>query len=53
MRTRALQRDFHVENVSFASTIGAIFPSECAAGPMTAQEKLLEYMIFELGACIE
>lgn len=49
---RVLFNDFHVENVSFASTIGAIFPSECPAGPMTPQEKLLEYFIFELGDCL-
>jgi hypothetical protein len=49
---RVFYNDFHVENVSFAPTIGAIFPAECASGPMTAQEKLLEYMIFDLAACV-
>ncbi len=49
---RVLFDDFHVENTSFGPTIGAIFPAECAAGPMTPQEKLLEYMIFDLASCV-
>ncbi len=49
---RVLFDDFHVENTSFAPTIGAIFPAECAAGVMTPQEKLLEYMIFDLASCV-
>jgi hypothetical protein len=49
---RVLFDDFHVENTSFAPTIGALFPAECAAGAMTAQEKLLEYMIFDLASCV-
>ncbi len=49
---RVLFDDFHVENTSFAPTIGAIFPAECVAGAMTAQEKLLEFMIFDLASCV-
>ena len=49
---RVLFDDFHVENTSFGPTIGAIFPAECAAGAMTPQEKLLEFMIFDLGSCV-
>jgi hypothetical protein len=47
---RVLFDDFHVENVS--GTYGTIFPNECAGGPMTAQEKLLEFMIFDLSSCV-
>jgi hypothetical protein len=47
---RVLFDDFHVENVSNAE--GLIFPSECVAGAMTAQEKLLEFMIFDLSSCV-
>ncbi len=47
---RVLFDDFHVENVSDSK--GMIFPTECAAGPMTAQEKLLEFMIFDLSSCV-
>jgi len=49
---RVLFDDFHVENTSFAATIGKLFPAECVAGPMTPQEKLLEFMIFDLTSCI-
>jgi hypothetical protein len=48
---RVLFNDFHVE-VPGATTSGVKFPSECTAGAMTPQEKLLEFMIFELGSCV-
>jgi hypothetical protein len=47
---RVLFDDFHVENVGDSNAM--LFPTECAAGPMTAQEKLLEFMIFDLTSCI-
>jgi hypothetical protein len=47
---RVLFDDFHVENVGDSK--GMIFPAECLPGPMSAQEKLLEFMIFDLGSCI-
>jgi hypothetical protein len=34
------------------NSYGLTFPAECVAGPMTPQEKLLEYMIFDLGSCV-
>ena len=43
---RVLYNDYHVENTS--SNSNSVFPAECAAGAMTAQEKLLEYSLFEL-----
>jgi hypothetical protein len=49
---RVLFDDFHVENTSFASGYNSIFPNECAAGAMTDQEKLLEFMIFDLASCV-
>jgi hypothetical protein len=52
---RVLFDDFHVENHGFinqGSAYNLAFPSECAAGAMTAQEKLLEFMIFDLGSCV-
>lgn len=41
--------DFHVSN---SSTSGVAFPNECNANPMTAQEKALEYMIWDLASCV-
>ena len=46
---RAVFDDFHVEN---AASGGTTFPAECPAGAMTAQEKMLEYMIFDLASCV-
>lgn len=44
---RVLYNEYHVENAN--SSTGSIFPNECnTSAPMTAQEKLLEYMLFEL-----
>jgi hypothetical protein len=45
---RVFYLDFHVTN---AATSGQTFPAECTAGPMTAQEKVLEYMIWQLAQC--
>ena len=47
---RVLFDDFHVEeaDLDWAQS----FPQECKPGPMTAQEKLLEFMIFDLSSCI-
>ncbi len=46
---RVLFDDFHVED---APTAGVVFPDECTGGAMTPQEKLLEFMLFDLASCI-
>jgi hypothetical protein len=46
---RVMFSDFHVEN---AMTSGSNFPSECQVGPMTPQEKVLEFMLFDLSSCV-
>lgn len=46
---RVLYSDFHVTD---AITNGVAFPAECAAGPLTPQEKALEFMMFDLASCI-
>jgi hypothetical protein len=46
---RVVFSDFHVAN---ASTGGKTFPSECDNNPMTPQEKLVEFMLFDLGSCV-
>ena len=47
---RVLFNEYHVENPTI-SAVNKTFPAECAAGTaMTPQEKLLEYMLFELTA---
>jgi hypothetical protein len=47
---RVLFDDFHVENTG--ADTGETFPAECPGGSMTAQEKMLEFMIFDLGSCL-
>jgi hypothetical protein len=47
---RVLFSDFHVTNAN--STSGYTFPSECNNTPMTAQEKVLEFMLFDLASCV-
>jgi hypothetical protein len=56
---RVLFDDFHVEAVTDTGALGVAglddgvnFPNECAGGAMTPQEKLLEFMIFDLGSCV-
>jgi len=46
---RVVFSDFHVAD---SSTSGTTFPAECSASPMTAQEKVLEFMLFDLASCI-
>jgi hypothetical protein len=48
---RVVYSDFHVENVGGSK--GVTFPNECTNTPMTPQEKLLEYMLFDLTSCVQ
>ncbi|MCC6522927.1 MAG: hypothetical protein IT373_09720 [Polyangiaceae bacterium] len=47
---RVVFSDFHVEN---SSNTQYPFPTECSAGAMTPQEKLLEFMLFDLSSCVQ
>jgi hypothetical protein len=47
---RVVFSDLHIENTG--GSFNVVFPNECAAGPMTAQEKLLEFMLFDLTSCV-
>jgi len=53
---RGLYSDFHVVLTTGAGTGGTYnqtFPSECNTNTMTAQEKVLEFMLFDLGSCVQ
>jgi hypothetical protein len=42
--------DFHVVS---NETTGSTFPIDCVDGPLTAQEKVLEFMFFDLASCVQ
>ena len=44
---RVFYASFHVANGS-----GTSFPSECGNLPLTAQEKVLEFMLLDLASCV-
>jgi hypothetical protein len=46
---RVLFSDFHV---SIGNTQDKTFPSECNSDPLTPQEKVLAYMLFDLASCV-
>jgi hypothetical protein len=46
----AIFSDFHVNNQS--STNAGIFPGECDTAALTPQERVLEYMIWDLQSCV-
>jgi hypothetical protein len=46
---RVVFSDFHVAN---ANVNNADFPAECNANPMNAQERVIEFMLFDLASCI-
>jgi hypothetical protein len=47
---RVVYSDFHVEDNVVSTTTA--FPGECNANALTPQEKLLEFMIFDLTSCV-
>jgi len=53
---RVVFEDYHVEDAEGAPylppTGGKTFPNECGTGAMTAQEKLLEFQLFDLASCV-
>ncbi len=46
---RVLFSDFHVTS---STSRHAVFPGHCSTAPLTPQEKILEYMIFDLTNCV-
>ncbi len=46
---RVVYSDFHV---SIGNTQDDVFPTECDSDPLTAQEKVLAYMLFDLASCV-
>jgi hypothetical protein len=48
---RVVYTNFHVADA--LSVTGQLFPQECDAAPMTAQERVLEFMLFDLASCVQ
>jgi len=48
---RVLYSSYHTEGRDFLGT--GSFPSYCASGPLTPQERVLEYLIFHIADCID
>lgn len=48
---RVVYSDFHVSTSEVVAT--SPFPSECIDGPLTATERVLEFMLFDLQTCIQ
>jgi hypothetical protein len=46
----AIFSDFHVNNAGSTNT--SIFPAECSIAALTPQERILEYMIWDLQSCV-
>ncbi len=52
---RVVFSDFHVTADTpgtFPHTSGMRFPTECRVAPLTPQEKIIEFMLFDLSSCI-
>jgi hypothetical protein len=47
---RVLYSDFHVNDIG---NLTSTFPDECNNNPMTSQEKVLEFMLFDLANCVQ
>lgn len=48
---RVVYSDWHAQAGNF--THNKTFPTECPAGAMTSQETILEFMLFDLTACVQ
>lgn len=48
---RAVYSNFHIAGGQSGS--GTTFPAECDPNPLTPQEKVMEFMLFDLSSCVQ
>jgi len=48
---RAVYSSFHIANGQPGS--GTTFPAECSPSPLTAQEKVMEFLLLDIASCIQ
>src|SRR5262249_1125581 len=48
---RVIFSDFHVNNLNPGSA--RPFPKACTSGPMSGNDRIMEYMLFDPGACVQ
>jgi len=48
---RAVYSNFHI--AYGAGSWGTTFPAECSPAPLTPQEKVLEFLLFDLASCVQ
>lgn len=49
---RVVYTNFHVAQQQTTASGDQLFPSECDAQPLTAQERVLEFMLLDLASCV-
>ncbi len=49
---RVIYSNFHVVGLDDFST-PYLFPAECTDGPLTPQERVIEFMLFDLASCVQ
>jgi hypothetical protein len=49
---RAVYSTFHVTKSSISLTPDSNFPHECGPGPLTPQEKILEFLLLDVASCV-
>jgi hypothetical protein len=49
---RVVFSDFHISDKTLETNAGKIFPAGCNNNPMTPQEKLVAFMLFDLASCV-
>ena len=50
---RVLYSSFHIAGAVQSNVDVPTFPTECTDGPLTPQERVLEFMLFDLASCVE